>query len=293
LIVSAIEPPAEAVFDPLAEMRRVPVEESEPAEPESDSSMKWLTEVPLVDAPVAVKPEPPFEVLFAPPEDRQPVAPPVESGFRLSDFVVEGAEAAPEPVASEAEATDESNFDLSKFVVSKREAEPEPVEPVIEFDVEPALEAAAKPVAETAPKAAVEPVAPRQASKLFTERLEPPAPDFEVISNPTTEVNVVADPVPSFTERFEPPAPQIDFVAKPVDEAGADTESSPAERWEPPAPEIEAAAKPMSFAGLLRSIKERWEPPPLRIDFTAKPAAEVKAEQAEPAEPDGDPPKPA
>ena len=293
LIVSVIEPPAEAVFDPLAEMRRVPVEEPEPAEPERDSAMKWLTEVPVVDAPVAVEPEPPFEVLFAPPEDRQPVAPPVESGFRLSDFVVEGAVAAPEPVVPEAETTDESSFDLSKFVVSKREAEPEPVEPVIEFAVEPAAESAPQPPVEAAPKAAVEPVAPRQASKLFTERLEPPAPDFEVISNPTAEVKVVADLVPSLTERFEPPAPQIDFVAKPVDEAGADSESSPAERWEPPAPEIEAAAKPMSFAGLLRSIKERWEPPPLRIDFTAKPAAEVKAEQAEPAEPDGDPPKPA
>jgi glycosidase len=287
MIVSAIEPPAEPVFDPLAEMRRVPVEEPEPAEPENDFSIEWMTAAPVLEAPAEAEPEPPFEVQFAPSKDQQPVEPEVEPGFRLSDFAVAGA--APEPLAPEAEAAAESSFDLSKFAATKAEVVPEPVEPVIEFAVEPA----SKPAVEAAPKAAVEPVTIPQAKPAFAVRLEPSAPTIEVISNPAAEVKLVAEVPRSLTERFEPPAPQIDFVAKPAAQASAGAEPSPSERWEPPAPKMEAAAKPRTLAGMLRSFKGRWEPPPPKIEFVAKPATEDKAENSKTEEPDGDPPKPA
>jgi len=297
LIVSAVEPPAEPAFDPLADVRRVEVEEPEPVEPENDFSIESMTIIPVDEATAEVEPEPPFEVQFAPSRNLQPVEPAVEPSFRLSDFVVEGAVAAPAPVQPEAEATGESSFDLSRFIVSKREVEPEPVEPEINFAVKPAaeptIEPAAEPVAKPVPQPVVEPIAASERRPSFAERLDPPVPTTGIVTNPTAEVRVVAEVQRPLIKRFEPPAPQIDFVAKPAVEASSDAVSSPAERWEPPVPKIESTGAPRTLAELLRSIKERWEPPAPKIEFVAKPAAEAKAEPSKPEDPDGDPPKPA
>jgi glycosidase len=290
VIVSAVEPPAQATFDPLAEARLVPVEEPEPVEPEIDSAIEWMTAAPVAEAPAEAEAETPFEVQFAPSPDQQPVEPAVEPGFRLSDFAITGD--APEPPAPEADATTESGFDLSEFAITKAEVEPEPAEPVIEFAVEPTAKPAPQPAAKPAPEPAAEPIAAPQIRPSFAKRLEPSAPTIEVASKPASEASVVAGVPHSPIKRWEPSAPQIDFVAKPAVEARADAEPSPVERWESQVPKFESVAQPRTLTEVLRSFKDRWEPPAPDIEFEAKPAAEVKAEKAIQAS-DAEPPKPA